>query len=224
MCIAAAVLLVLGFIVGENVAAAFTGTFTSYGEPAGTFQTYGGPIEDLLVRLVEASMFHILGRILLFAASPLSILLMLAIHFVMRRSTSNINGPYRFLSLVGLGLGIAAATIFAISHVLIGPLSLDIANQYSEASTDSEKTEIVTTAYEIDKSIGLTVLDNIFIDIGVPLMSISFLTFGLAMVKARMFERLLGWLSMLFGILGIIAFMGGNLAGLGGVAPTTYFR
>lgn len=46
--IAAAITLVLGFFVGENVAAAFAGTVTSNGEPAGTFQTYGEPLEELL--------------------------------------------------------------------------------------------------------------------------------------------------------------------------------
>ena len=219
--IATSASLVLGFVVGENVAAAFAGTVTSNGEPAGTFQTYGEPLEELLVRLVKASVFHIVGRIFLFAASLLSIPLLLALHFIISDSKTR----YRFLSLLGLVLGIAAATIFAISHVVIGPLSLDIANRYSEASTDLEKIEIVTVAEEIDESLGLTALDNIFMAIGLSLIPALFLSFGLAMVKTRLFGKWLRWSTMLFGILSIVAIVVGNLTGLGGIAlvPASMF-
>jgi hypothetical protein len=219
--IAAAITLVLGFLVGENVAAAFAGTVTSYGEPAGTLQTYGEPLEDLLVRLVKAGVLHIVSRIFLFAASLLSIPMLLALYFVMTYRKT----PYRFLSLIGLVLGIAAATSFAISHVVTGPLSLDIANQYVEASTDLEKREIIATAEELDASIGLTALDNIFMIIGLVLISILLLTFGLAMVKTRLFARWLGWSSILVGMLSIVGFTVGSLTGLGGIAlaPASMF-
>lgn len=211
----------LGFLVGENVAAAFAGTVTSNGEPAGTFQTYAEPLEELLVRLVKASVFHVVGRIFLFAASLLSIPLLLALHFILSENKTR----YRFLSLIGLVLGIAAATSFAISHVVTGPLSLDIANQYAQASTELEKREIVATAEELDASIGITALDNIFMTIGLTLISALFLSFGLAMVKTRLFERWLRWSSILIGILSIVGFIVGNLTGLGGVAlvPASMF-
>ena len=219
--IAAAITLVLGFFVGENIAAGFAGTVTSNGEPAGTLQTYGEPLEDLLVRLVKASVFHIVSRIFLFAGSLLSIPMLLALHFVITDRKT----PYRFLSLIGLVLGIAAATSFAISHVVTGSMSLDIANQYVEASTDLEKREIVATAEELDASIGLTALDNIFMIIGLILISIVFLTFGLAMVETRLFVRWLGWSSIFVGILSIVGFIAGSLTGLGGVAlvPASMF-
>jgi len=219
--VATSVSLLLGFIIGENVAAAFAGTVTSYGEPAGTFQTYGEPLEDLLVRLVKASAFHIVGRISMFAASLFAIPFLLALHLILNESKTR----YRFLSLVGLVLGIAAATSFAISHVVLGPLSLDIANRYSEAVSDQDKSEIVATAEELDASIGITALDNIFNAIGVALMPPLFLSFGLAMLRTRLFERWLGWASMFFGILSIVAIIAGNLSGLGGVAliPASMF-
>jgi len=219
--IAATISIVLGFLVGENIAAAFAGTVTSYGQPAGTLQTYGEPLEDLLVRLVNGSVFHIVSRILLFAGSILAIPMLLALHFVIANSKT----PYKFLSLIGLVLGIAAATSFAISHVVTGYLSLDIANQYFEASTDLEKREIVASAEELDASIGLTALDNIFVISGLVLVSIVFLTFGLAMVKTRLFARWLGWSSILVGTISIVGFIAGSLTGMGGVAlvPASMF-
>ena len=219
--IATAVCLLLGFLVGENVAATFGGTSLSNGEYAGTLQTYGEPLEELLVRLDKASMFHIVSRILFFAASLLSIPMLLALHFVTRDRKT----PYGFLSLLGLVLGAAAATSFAASHVVTGPLSLDIANQYAKASTDVERRSIVATAEELDASIGITALDNIFMAIGLVLVSIVFFSFGLAMVKTRLFQRWLGLSSIVIGILAIVGFIAGSLTGLGGVAfvPVSFF-
>ena len=212
--IAAAASLVLGFLVGGEIAATIAGTTQSNGESAGTLQTYGEPLENLLVILDKAAPFHVASRIILFVGSLLSIPMLLALHFIIwDRKTRN-----RFLSLTGLVLGIAAASSFAISHAVTGPLSLDIANRYSQASTDAERGEIVAAAEELDASIGLTTLDNIFIAIGLTLISAVFLSFGLAMVKARLFQRWLGWSSIVVGILSIAGFIAGSLTGLGGVA------
>lgn len=225
--------MILGFIVGENVAAAFAGTYTSYGEPAGTFQTYGEPIEELLARLAKASSIHIIGRTLLFIASAFATIMLLSLYFMIRNKNSTNNNAiprsFKFFLLSGVALGIVAAIIFAVSHILIGPLSLNIANEYSEAissSIESEKLRVISRAQEIDQSIGFTVLDNVFIDVGVPFVSASFIAFGLAMVKiCYPFPRWFGWLSLLFGTFALCAFIGGNLMGLGGVAlsPASLF-
>lgn len=219
--IAAAASLVLGFLVGGEVAAAFAGTRLPNGEPAGTLQTYGEPIEDLLVRLDKAALFHIASRILLFAGSILSIPMLLALHFIIwDRKT-----PHRFLSLIGLVLGIAAVTSFALSHVVTGPLSLDIAHQYAKASTDVERREIVATAEELDASVGLTALDNIFMAIGLSLISAVFLSYSLVMVKTRLFQRWLSWSGIIIGILSIVGFVVGQLTDRGGIAlvPASLF-
>ena len=222
MCgIAAAASLVLGFLVGGEMAAAFAGIRLPNGEPAGTLQTYGEPLEDLLVRLDKAALFHIASRILFFAGSILSVPMLLALHFIIwDRKT-----PHRFLSLIGLVLGIAAVTGFALSHVVTGPLSLDIAHQYAKASNDMERKEIVATAEELDASIGLTALDNIFMAIGLTLMSAVFLSFGLVTVKTRLFPRWLSWAAIIIGILSIVGFVIGQLTDWGGIAlvPASLF-
>ena len=219
--IAAAASLVLGFLVGENVAAAVAGINLSNGEPAGTLQTYGDPLEDLLVRLVNASLLHIVSRVFFVAASLLSIPMLLALHFIMLDRKT----PYRFLSLIVLVIGIAAVTSFAISHIVTAPILLDIANQYSEASTDLERRAIVAKAEELDVSIGITALDNIFMAIGLFLLSILFISSGFAMVKTRLFERWLAWSGIVIGMLAIVGFIVGSLTGLGGVAfvPASFF-
>ena len=204
------IFVVSGFLVGDRGA-------SLSGELVGTFQTYGEPLGVFLSNLIQGTTPNIIGRILLFVASPLAILFFLALYQSVRRSSFG-------YSLLGTVTGILAATSFAIPLLAQGPVSLAIADVYSRAAA-ADKGTVVTVAQAIDQSIGLTVANNVFLTAGLVLLMITFLAIGLAMMKNASFGRGLGWMSIIFSVISILIFTGGSLVDRHGIAilPTTMF-
>ena len=111
----------------------------------------------------------------------------------------------RILVTIGLVFAIVSVTLYVISREALFSM-LTLSNQYSVATSETERASITTTGQTM-----LTIFNGTCFNVSYFLGGINMILFSIAMLKSDIFTKVTGWMGLLMGILMLVPPTAGKL-------------
>jgi len=104
----------------------------------------------------------------------------------------------RALVTIGLVFAIVSVTLYIISREALFSM-LNLSNQYTIATSETERTSLVTVGQTM-----LTIYNGTCFNVSYFLSGVTIIIFSIAMLRSNIFTALTGWLGLIMGVLMLV--------------------